>query len=372
MIERMRAAGMLPDDTPRDAGVDPRPVPALHVVVHDGRGARARSRAWRRGSSSTSATRRTAPFHEIRRETLPAEHVFGRRLEMMTLAVMSQLRPRGNWYRIAREWLYDDEPQTELGATRPPTTRAAMSPGHQAERARPARRARSAAAGPGPRCAWRCSRSRSASLFIVLALSGSLSPETVSERVDEFGWAGPLVFIVVSMVLTCAMFPGPMLAGAAGLLFGTALGTPVAIVSATLGACLACIIGRFVAGDAVEELGGPRIRALAAWVGARGFTSVLYARIAPAMPYNVVNYACGLTTIPIPVVAAATAIGTAPRTFAYVALGGSFGDFSSPGGDHRDRDHRRDGRDRARADPARSAARAGVAGSAAPPQRRRA
>ena len=34
---------------------------------------------------------------------------------MMTLAVMSQLRPRGNWYRIAREWLYGDAPQTELG-----------------------------------------------------------------------------------------------------------------------------------------------------------------------------------------------------------------------------------------------------------------
>jgi predicted unusual protein kinase regulating ubiquinone biosynthesis (AarF/ABC1/UbiB family) len=54
-------------------------------------------------------------FHDVRRESLPAEHLFGRRLEMMTLAVMSQLRPRGNWYRIAREWLYDDAPATELG-----------------------------------------------------------------------------------------------------------------------------------------------------------------------------------------------------------------------------------------------------------------
>ncbi len=54
-------------------------------------------------------------FHQIRHERLPAEHVFGRRLEMMTLAVMSQLRPSGNWYRIAREWLYDDAPVTELG-----------------------------------------------------------------------------------------------------------------------------------------------------------------------------------------------------------------------------------------------------------------
>ncbi len=54
-------------------------------------------------------------FHQVRRERLPPEHIFGRRLEMMTLAVMSQLRPRGNWYRIAREWLYGDPPATELG-----------------------------------------------------------------------------------------------------------------------------------------------------------------------------------------------------------------------------------------------------------------
>ncbi len=54
-------------------------------------------------------------FHQVRRERLPPEHIFGRRLEMMTLAVMSQLRPSGNWFRIAREWLYDDPPATDLG-----------------------------------------------------------------------------------------------------------------------------------------------------------------------------------------------------------------------------------------------------------------
>ena len=114
MIERMRAAGMLPDSsraTPdsvldqfrrytwwytADEIVELDPGAATRIVLdfsdplHDA-------------------------FHEVRRETLPAEHVFGRRLEMMTLAVMSQLRPRGNWYRIAREWLYDDRPRTELG-----------------------------------------------------------------------------------------------------------------------------------------------------------------------------------------------------------------------------------------------------------------
>jgi hypothetical protein len=58
---------------------------------------------------------RSPYFGTMRHETLPTEHLFGRRLEMLTLAVLSQLRARANWHRIAREWIYGDEPVTELG-----------------------------------------------------------------------------------------------------------------------------------------------------------------------------------------------------------------------------------------------------------------
>jgi hypothetical protein len=58
---------------------------------------------------------RSSHFAKMRHETLPPDHLFGRRLEMLTLAVMSQLRARGNWHRIAREWIYGDDPVTELG-----------------------------------------------------------------------------------------------------------------------------------------------------------------------------------------------------------------------------------------------------------------
>jgi uncharacterized membrane protein YdjX (TVP38/TMEM64 family) len=168
------------------------------------------------------------------------------------------------------------------------------------------------------------------SAFLIVWLSGAVTPEKVEDWVEGFGWAAPVVFILVAACLTPLMVPGPLLAGASGLLFGTALGTPVAIASATLGASLAFLIGRFVAGDVVEEIGGPRVKGLARWVGRRGFVSVLYARILPGMPYNAINYAAGLTTVPLVAFAAATALGTAPRTFAYVALGGSLGDLGSP------------------------------------------
>jgi uncharacterized membrane protein YdjX (TVP38/TMEM64 family) len=169
-----------------------------------------------------------------------------------------------------------------------------------------------------------------ASAFLVVALSGSLSADGVRDRVDDLGAAGPLLFIPISAGLTVALFPGPLLAGASGLLFGTALGTPVSIVSATLGATLAFGLSRWWAHDAVQELAGPRLSALRAWVGRRGFLSVLYARLAPGVPYSLVNYAAGLTPILLRSFVAATAIGVAPRAFAYTALGGSLGDLGSP------------------------------------------
>jgi uncharacterized membrane protein YdjX (TVP38/TMEM64 family) len=167
--------------------------------------------------------------------------------------------------------------------------------------------------------------------FVALfALSGSLSAGRVRDWMDGFGVAGPLVFVVVSAALTVVLFPGPLLSGASGLLFGTALGTPVSIASATLGAVLAFCVARWWAHDAVEEVAGPRLSVLRAWVGRRGFLSVLYARLAPGIPYNLVNYAAGLTPVRLGAFALATAIGCAPRAFAYTALGGHFGDFGSP------------------------------------------
>jgi predicted unusual protein kinase regulating ubiquinone biosynthesis (AarF/ABC1/UbiB family) len=58
---------------------------------------------------------RSRYFGKMRHETLPPDHLFGRRLEMLTLAVLSQLGATANWHRIAREWIYGDPPVTELG-----------------------------------------------------------------------------------------------------------------------------------------------------------------------------------------------------------------------------------------------------------------
>jgi len=58
---------------------------------------------------------RSTHFRTMRHQDMNPEHLFGRRLELLVLAVLGELQATGNWHRIAREWMYGDEPQTELG-----------------------------------------------------------------------------------------------------------------------------------------------------------------------------------------------------------------------------------------------------------------
>jgi uncharacterized membrane protein YdjX (TVP38/TMEM64 family) len=167
-------------------------------------------------------------------------------------------------------------------------------------------------------------------LFAAVASTGDLSAERVRHTAHDAGVLAPLAFVLVSSSLTVAMFPGPLLSGASGLLFGTALGTPISVVAAVLGASLAFCLARRLGAGAVDELSGRRVRVVQDFVAQRGFLSVLYARILPGLPYNVVNYAAGLTRVPLATFAAATALGCAPRAFAYTALGGSLSKLDSP------------------------------------------
>ena len=165
---------------------------------------------------------------------------------------------------------------------------------------------------------------------MLVATSGDLSAGRVRDWVDEAGVWAPVAFVLISACLTVVLFPGPLLAGASGLLFGTALGFPLSLTAAVLGASMAFLLAHAMGRDAVERLAGPRVTRLRTAIGRRGFLAVLYARILPAVPYNLVNYAAGLAPIGLGTFAAATALGAAPRAFAYTALGGSLDDLGSP------------------------------------------
>jgi uncharacterized membrane protein YdjX (TVP38/TMEM64 family) len=169
-----------------------------------------------------------------------------------------------------------------------------------------------------------------AAAFLLVATAGDLSAARVRDWVEDAGVWAPVAFVVLSASLTVAFFPGPLLAGASGLLFGTAAGFPLSLCAAVLGASAAFLIARHAGRDAAERVAGRRVLAVRDAVSRRGFLAILYARILPGVPYNLVNYGARLTTIPLAVFAGATALGAAPRAFAYTALGGSLDDLGSP------------------------------------------
>jgi uncharacterized membrane protein YdjX (TVP38/TMEM64 family) len=168
----------------------------------------------------------------------------------------------------------------------------------------------------------------------VVAVATGFRPSAgdVRDWGESLGAAGPVLFVPLSIGLAVLLFPGPVLAGAAGLLFGTAIGFPIALLAATLTAVTQMAISRHTAGGQVGALVPERARRIDAGLERRGFVAVLYMRLAPAVPYHLVNYGAGLTRLRMRDMALGTAVGAAPRTFAYVALGGSLDDIGSPAG----------------------------------------
>ncbi len=182
---------------------------------------------------------------------------------------------------------------------------------------------------------WPLARLAGLGVLMAFAFSGGLlaapgSAHGLRHQLAGLGAWGPLAMIVTYALLTCAMVPGPVLAGASGLLFGTALGTLIAIISATLGASAAFLIARGLGQRPYAALVTGRLLDWTQRIERRGFLAVLYARIVPGAPFALISYAAGMTRVRLREFAAATMIGASPRAFAYAALGGSIGNYSSP------------------------------------------
>jgi uncharacterized membrane protein YdjX (TVP38/TMEM64 family) len=167
-------------------------------------------------------------------------------------------------------------------------------------------------------------------VFVVARLAGfSPSPERIQRWGDGLGVAGPPLFVLGGVVLNCLFVPFPVIAGAAGLVFGTAAGTAIGVLAIATAATVQLLIGRRLAGEGAELLLGRRGSAAAAFVARRGFWTVLYVRLVPAVPFNTLNYAAGLSRLRARDIFAGTGLGFAPRAFAYAAVGGSLSRLDS-------------------------------------------
>jgi uncharacterized membrane protein YdjX (TVP38/TMEM64 family) len=133
-------------------------------------------------------------------------------------------------------------------------------------------------------------------------------------------WAPP-AFIAIYAAATVLFVPGSVLTLAGGALFGPLWGTLWNLIGAVLGATLAFMAARYVAADLVARRAGPRLKALAEGVEAEGWRFVAFVRLVPLFPFNLLNYALGLTRIGLAEYIFASAICMLPGTFAFTYLG---------------------------------------------------
>lgn len=161
---------------------------------------------------------------------------------------------------------------------------------------------------------------------VVLALADVISVGQLRGTVREFGPLAPVAWVLISAALGAALFPGPLLAGASGALFGAVVGTITTVCSAVLSAMVSREIGQRAGYAGAAELLGDR----AAAVDRHGTTVVLVQRLAPGIPDAPLSYVFGALGVSRRAVFVGTALGTLPRAFSYTAIGASLDDPGSP------------------------------------------
>jgi uncharacterized membrane protein YdjX (TVP38/TMEM64 family) len=168
-----------------------------------------------------------------------------------------------------------------------------------------------------------------AAILILIATGNLPTPDEVRDWGENLGDAAYVAFVPL-FVLANFLITWPILAGAAGLLFGTAAGTPLALAGVIAASLTQMLVSRKLASGHHGNLLPERTKAVEDFLTRHGAVAVMESRIVPLLPWGMVNYSAGLTRLRFRDLALGTAIGGAPKVFAYTALGGSLDNLTSP------------------------------------------
>ncbi|NER38290.1 MAG: TVP38/TMEM64 family protein [Oscillatoria sp. SIO1A7] len=152
------------------------------------------------------------------------------------------------------------------------------------------------------------------------------------EWVDGLGSTGPVVFIIIYIVATVAFIPGSLLTLGSGVLFGVVFGSIYVFIGATIGATCAFLVGRYIARGSVEKQieGNQKFKAIDTAVAREGLKIVLLTRLSPIFPFNLLNYAFGVTQVSLKDYFLGS-IGMLPGTIMYVYIGSLAGSLATLG-----------------------------------------
>ena len=159
-----------------------------------------------------------------------------------------------------------------------------------------------------------------------------LNVDALESWVADAGIAGPFIFMLLYIIGTVLFFPGAVLTLAGGAIFGPVWGTLYNLTGATIGAGIAFLLARYLASDWVEKKAAGRLAQLKGGVEEEGWRFVTFVRLVPLFPFNVLNFALGLTRIKFWPYLLTSYICMFPGAVAYTYLGYA-GREAAAGGD---------------------------------------
>jgi uncharacterized membrane protein YdjX (TVP38/TMEM64 family) len=188
--------------------------------------------------------------------------------------------------------------------------------------------------GPVWRSRWSLLLLGGAGLSAVVALRGLETRalvETTLAWVTGLGLWGPAIFVLLYVLATVFLLPAVALTLGAGALFGVVWAFVLVTVGATLGAVAAFLVGRYLARDWVSRriAGSASLGAIDEAVARGGWRIVALTRLSPAFPFVLLNYAFGLTRVPLRHYVPATLVGMMPGIALYAYLGSLAGDVAA-------------------------------------------
>lgn len=155
--------------------------------------------------------------------------------------------------------------------------------------------------------------------------------QSALQWINSLGTWGPVTFIVIYILATVLFVPGSLLTLGAGVLFGVIWGSIFVSIAATLGATAAFLVGRYlVRGWVAKQLEGKdNFQAIDRAVAREGWKIVGLTRLSPIFPFNLLNYAFGITQVSLRDYFFASWIGMIPGTVMYVYIGSLFGSLAT-------------------------------------------
>jgi uncharacterized membrane protein YdjX (TVP38/TMEM64 family) len=153
------------------------------------------------------------------------------------------------------------------------------------------------------------------------------------ESIASLGPWGPVAFILIYIVATVLFIPGSLLTLGSGVLFGVVGGSICVSIGSVLGATCAFLTGRYLTRDWVSQKiqGNQKFQAIDTAVASEGWKIVLLTRLSPIFPFNLLNYAFGVTQVSLRDYFFASWIGMMPGTVMYVYIGSLAGSLAALG-----------------------------------------